>query len=245
MLATLGLVFVVSGLLGILIPVAVGFSMIRRFGTSWRSLVFGALMFLVSLISNPIHRYASQLILSSAFTPIIVSLMTLVPPLILGISEETARYAGFKLLVKDPSFGEGLTYGAGHGGIESLLLVGFNVLMIGVLLLTNPEALPPDQLLQILGIPIYQPLLWIYESIMKMIVHIGLSIVVLESIRRPDKRYLLAAIGIHTLLNFLSISSAGKGIIISEMTVTGFAIGLAYWTYNQFNFGSKKIGSQS
>jgi len=243
--AALGSVFIVSGLLEILIPIAVGFYIIRRFGTSWRNWFSGALMFIVSLIRIPLNGYITQLILAGTFTSLTYSLLVLAPSLTAGIFEETARYVGFKLLIKDDAYEKGLMYGAGHGGIESMLLVGLNVLSVGFILLTKPEALPPGQLAPLLATPVYLPLVGVYERIMTMIIQIGLSIVVLESIRRSDKRYLLAAVGLHTLLNFLAISAAGYGIIVSEMMVTLFAIGLGYWTYNRLKDVGIKTGGIS
>ena len=230
MSTALGAAFIVSGLLEILIPIAAGFYIIRRFGTSWRNWFTGASMFTVSLIRIPLNTYMTQIILAGTFTHWTPSLIVLLPSLTAGIFEETARYIGFKLLIKDDTYGKGLTYGAGHGGIESILLVGLSVLSVGVILLTNPEALPQDQLALILATPVYMPLVGVYERIMAMIVQVGLSIVVLESIRRSDKRYLVAAIGLHTLLNYLAVSVLSYGVVVSEMMVTVFAIGLGYWT---------------
>ena len=244
MITALGSAFIASGLLEILIPVAVGFYVIRKFGGSWRNWFSGALMFLVSLIRIPLNAYAAQIILAGAFTPLTAGLMILVPSLTAGIFEEAARYLGFKLLIKDSTYEGGLMYGAGHGGIESMLLVGVNILSVGVILMTDPQALPPEQLLQVIATPVYLPLVGVYERIMAMIVQIGLSIVVLESIRRSDKRYLLAAVGIHTMLNFLAVSAVGTGVIVSEMTVTGFAIGLGYWTYNRLKDAGVITGSR-
>ena len=144
MSTALGSVFIVSGLLEIFIPIAVGFYIIRRFGTSWRNWFSGALMFIVSLVRLPLNLYATQLILDGTHTPLTPSLIVLVPSLTAGIFEEAARYIGFKLLIKDDTYEKGLTYGAGHGGIESIMLVGLSVLSVGVILLTNPEMLPPE-----------------------------------------------------------------------------------------------------
>ena len=233
MSTALGSVFVVSGILEIIIPIVVGFYIVRRFGTSWKNWLIGALMFLVSLIRLPLNLYANQLILAGTFSSMTYSLMVLIPSLTAGIFEEAARYVGFKLLIKDDSYEKGLTYGAGHGGIESIMLVGLNVLSVGVILLTNPEALPPEQLMQIQTTPVYLPLVGVYERMMAIIIQICLSIVVLESIRKSDKRYLIAAIGIHALLNYLAVSVASYGIIYSETIITGFAVGLGYWTYKR------------
>jgi uncharacterized membrane protein YhfC len=235
MSTALGSVYIVSGLLEILIPAAVGFYIIRRFGTSWNNWFSGALMFIMSLIRIPLNMYANQLILTRTFTPFTPSLLLLVPSLTAGIFEEAARYIGFKLLIKDYTYEKGLTYGAGHGGIESIMLVGLNVLSVGAILLTNPEGLPPEQLAVILATPVYMPLVGVYERIMALTIQISLSIVVLESIRKSDKTYLLAAVGLHSLIEYLALSALSYGILYSEIVATGFAIELGYWTYKRFN----------
>jgi uncharacterized membrane protein YhfC len=245
MLTGLGSVFVVSGLLEMLIPFAVGFYIIRRFGSSWKIWFLGALMFMMSLIRIPLNVYISQFILAGTPTPFAYSLLVLVPSFTAGIFEEVARYIGFKRLIKDRSYESGLTYGAGHGGVESMLIVGLNILSLGVMLLTNPGALPPEQLLSILGMPIYLPLIGVYERIMAMIIQIGLSIMVLESIRKSDIRYLFVAVGIHTMLNYLAVSLGGYGVFVSVILVTGFAIGLGYWAYKRIKGDIINIGIRS
>lgn len=229
----IGSVFIVSGLLEIIIPLIIGFYLKRRLGTSWKTWFVGALMFIVSLIRIPLNTYASQLVLSSPDSPMTFSLLVLIPSLTAGIFEETARYVGFRYLIKDDTYEKGLMYGAGHGGIESILLVGVSVLSVGVILFTNPEVLPPGQLDAVLATPAYLPLVGLYERIMTMIIHIGLSIMVLESVRRKEIKYLLAAIGTHALMNYMAVSVASYGVIISELLITGFAVGVGYWAYNR------------
>jgi uncharacterized membrane protein YhfC len=47
-----------------------------------------------------------------------------------GIFEETARFVSFNILKrKYEGIGTGLAYGAGHGGIESILLAGFSMMV--------------------------------------------------------------------------------------------------------------------
>jgi uncharacterized membrane protein YhfC len=229
----IGSVFIVSGLLEIIIPLIIGFYLTRRFGTSWKTWFVGALMFIVSLIRIPLNTYVSQLVLGTAITPLTYSLLVLIPSLTAGIFEEAARYVGFRYLIKDDTYEKGLMYGAGHGGIESILLVGVSVLSVGVILFTSPEVLPPGQLEAILATPAYLPLVGLYERIMTMIIHIGLSIMVLESVRRKGIKYFLAAIGTHTLLNYMAVSVAGYGVVISELLITVFAVGVGYWAYNR------------
>lgn len=86
----------------------------------------------------------------------------------------------------------------------------------------SPEVLPPTQLDALLVTPVYLPLMGLYERIM-----------VLESIRKKDVKYLVVAIGLHALLNYLAVSIVGYGVLYSELLITGFALGLGYWTYNR------------
>jgi uncharacterized membrane protein YhfC len=73
----------------------------------------------------------------------------------------------------------------------------------------------------------------LYERLMAMIIQIGLSIMVLESVRRKEIKHFLAAIGTHALLNFMSVSVVGYGVVISELLITVFAVGVGYWAYNR------------
>ena len=233
MSSTLGAIFIVSGLLEIIIPLGLGFYVTRKFGTSWKSWFVGALMFLLSLVRIPLNTYANQIVLAAPMSPMTYTLLALVPSFTAGVFEELARYVGFRFIIKDDSYEKGVTYGAGHGGIESIFIVGLSVLSTGVILFTSPETLPPAQLEMILTTPLYLPLVGLYERIMAMIVHIGFSLIVLESLRRKDIKYLVAAIVLHSLMNFLAVSVVGYSILYSEILVTGFALGLGYWTYNK------------
>jgi len=140
-----------------------------------------------------------------------------------------------RYIIKDETYEKGLTYGAGHGGIESIFLVGLSVLSVGVVLLTSPEVLPPEQLEMILATPVFLPLVGVYERGMAMIAQMGFSLIVLESLRKKDLKFLLAAIGLHAALDFLAVSVVSKGIIYSEIIVTGFALGLGYWAFNKLS----------
>ncbi len=233
MSTALGAVFVFSGLLEILIPLGVGYYVTSRFGTSWRQWFVGALMFLLSLLRIPLNAFANQVILAAPISQMTYIFVSLVPSFTAGLFEEAARYIGIRFIIKDSSYEKGLTYGAGHGGIESIFLVGIGVLTVGMALLTSPHTIPPYQLEAIQATPLIMPLVGLYERIMAMIMQIGFSILVLESVLRKDIRYLVAAIALHTLADFLLISIVSTSILYAEIVATGFAMGLGYWTYNK------------
>ena len=69
---------------------------------------------------------------------------------------------------------------------------------------------------------------------MAIVIQISLSVMVLESFRKRDLRYLAAAILIHFALDFVVLMTVGYGILYAEMVVTGFALGLGYWTLEKY-----------
>lgn len=225
--------YMISGLLEILVPVVVGVYFLRKFGTSWRVLLIGGLMFVLSLVRIPLNQYFSMLIYYGSFGAYTFFLLAAFPSLTAGVFEETARYIAYKYFVKDHTMANGLTLGDGHGGAESILIVGINVLVIGYLLLTNPNAFPEYQLIAILSSPIYLPFVGLYERLTALVVQISLSVMVLMTFRTGRKIYFVAAIILHFLLDLFATLTINYGIIYPELIATGFAIGLGFWAYDK------------
>lgn len=233
MITPIAVSYLVSGLIEVFLPLIIAYFLIKRLLTSWKTWFIGALMFLVSLVRFPLNNYLTDLVISSSISSATFWFIYLIPSFTAGLFEETARYIAIQYLIKNEDYRTGLTYGAGHGGIESIFLVGINILTIGIILLTKPESLPQMQLEIILATPWYLPLVGAYERIMVMPIHISLSIMVLESIRQKKIEYLLLAVIVHTAINYLSVSAVGHSVLYAEMVVTGFAIGLSQWAYTR------------
>ena len=155
--------YIIAGTIEIALPLVLGYILIKRLNTSWKIWFIGAIMFLVSLIRFPLNNYLINLVVSSEISTMSLWLVYLIPSITSGIFEEIARYLGIRYLIRDDSYRTGLTYGAGHGGIESIFVVGLNVLTIGIILVTNPESLGEMQLLAINSSPWYLPLVGAYE----------------------------------------------------------------------------------
>ena len=223
--------YILSGAIEILLPVGLGLYFTRRFGTSWKSWFVGAMMFLLSLVRIPVNNIVGNWIASGGVSYYTYMMIYLTISITAGLFEETARYVGLRYLIKKTSYEEGITYGLGHGGIESILLVGINVLTMGFILLTNPESLPGLQLLSITSAPWYLPLVGAYERVMTIAIHVSLSVMVLEAIRNKNIKYYLLAVVIHTAIDYLSTNAVGYSILYAELVVTGFAIGLTQWAY--------------
>jgi len=166
--------------------------------------------------------------------------------LMAGIFEETGRFIMMKFALKKyREWKDGLAFGLGHGGMEAVLLVGVNSVMMIVFsfminngtfesLLINEqakEALTPikDQLTNGSSFII---LLGGIERLSALAIHLGLSILVLYGIRSKRIIFLFLAILIHAVFDFpAALYQAGviKNIYIVEALIALIAAGSIYW----------------
>jgi uncharacterized membrane protein YhfC len=233
---------VAAGLLEIIYPIALAFYIKRRLNGDWRIYFIGCAMFLASLIRIPLNNYATAAILGADLGQATMMLLSAFPSLTAGVFEEGARYIAYRHLVKEHTVENGVMYGVGHGGIESIFLVGVSVLSTGVIILTNPSLVPDWQLQALASTPLYLPFVGFYERFMTIIIQIGLSMMVLESFRKKDLRYLVAAVLLHFFIDFSVLLVVGYGVLYAELAVTGFALGLGYWSLEKFKGGLQGEG---
>ena len=112
-----------------------------------------------------------------------------------GLFEEGARWIAMRLLLKGKTERvHGLAFGLGHGGIEAMLLVGINFLVILVMVLAGQASLFP---LEAGGV-----FLSGVERLYAMAFHVGASLLVMHGIRRGRQvLWLGIAILLHTLMD--------------------------------------------
>lgn len=206
----------------IIFPLVVGYFIHRRFGVRWKFFLFGALVFLLSQL---LTRVPAVQIIQGMITPALQAsrpllyLWFLILAVTAGLFEEVGRYLGYRFLVKDEkTWAVGLMFGAGHGGLESMLLVGGLALLslISVIALSNLNPsqmnLPPDQLAQVeqgrqqlAALDWWTPLLGAYERFLTIFLQISLSILVLQTFLRRSLWYLVAAIALHALVDMAAL----------------------------------------
>lgn len=134
-----------------------------------------------------------------------------------GVFEETGRYLTFTVLLSKKRFPErdtAVTYGIGHGGIESILLVGVTFALYAALALMQRSgdfasalALAKGDaaaLAQLLGQAAqFTPgfcLLTMLERVSAMLLHISLSIYVFLAARdRTQRSYFPFAVALHAI----------------------------------------------
>ncbi len=219
----------------IIFPLLVGYFIHRRFGVRWKIFLYGALVFLLSqLITRVPAVQVAQIFLAPALqsSQTLLYVWFVVLALTAGLFEEVGRYLGYRFLVKDEkTWQAGLMFGAGHGGLESMVLVGglalLGLINVLALALTDFSAmnLPPEQLAQIdaarqqiAALEWWMPLLGAYERFITIFFQIALSILVLQTFLKNSWLWLVAAILLHALVDLVTILLARQ---LSPLQIEG------------------------
>jgi len=233
--------FVVQILIMLGFPVALWLLLRQRSGVTWGLIGAGTFSFIASQVVHLPLNWALGLLGGGrgvALWP--MSLMALVAGLSAGVCEEMARYLVLRFWRREArSWMRGVAFGAGHGGMEALLLgllVAVNfVAMVALrgidpsLLGLSGEALEQvqAQLDAYWSLPWYLPLLGGLERVSAITVQIALSLLVLRAFTRQNLGWLLAAIGVHAMVDGVAVSLAGLGwsALALEGVVLIFALG--------------------
>jgi uncharacterized membrane protein YhfC len=233
----------ISAALIFTLGLGLGFYLTRKFNLNWRLYWIGGLVFVLSQVFHiPFNMWALPALVEAGILPSIpepwnLPYSALILGLSAGIFEETARYIMYRWFTKDArSWNKGVLIGAGHGGIEAII--------VGVLILTAyvqlvalknadlPAIVPPDQLdLVQQQVAVYWSTAW-YDSMLGFVerlftipVHICLSVMVLQVFIRRQLRWLFLAIGWHTLLNAAAVVGIQTwGIYMTEVVIGLFSI---------------------
>lgn len=187
--------------------------------------ILGVLAFVGSqvLLRIPLLQYLEKH--STAYSMFSVTqpvLFAIVIGLSAGIVEELARFVAMRFLMRQRDWKSGFLFGAGHGGIEAVIFVGSNAVL---LLFTQTTAIAYNEAYFIGGI----------ERFFAMLLHIGLTIIVLQGIVRKNLLYVVLAIMIHGIVDaFVGILPLyvpkDNVLIVLEVTVAVIALAVFYYS---------------
>lgn len=162
--------------------------------------------------------------------------------LLAGVFEEVGRFVAFRFFLKNETdTRDAVTYGIGHGGIESVIAAGIGALNgISMVLLVNNGVLMQSisemglgqlktielQVSALAGYGAVTMLLEVFERVLAMILHISLSLVVFQSVRENKNGYLVLAIILHALFDVpAALYQCGViGIGFAEVLLSASAI---------------------
>jgi uncharacterized membrane protein YhfC len=224
----------------IALPLVLATYLARRYRQDWGLFGIGAATFIgAQLLHIPFNLLLGRWGLLSMDSGVVSELLLLA--VILGLSagvfEEVARYLSYRYwAINARSWAKGLMLGAGHGGIEAMLL-GFiglanflffltvNVERLALLVPTESLPIIRAQITSMATVGWYDALLGALERVFALIAHLALSVMVLQAFLRGQRgwrhvRWLLLAIAYHTLLNTVAVFAAGQwNIYVAELGV--------------------------
>lgn len=167
--------------------------------------------------------------------------------LLAGIFEEIGRYVAFRFFLKDyHDRKDAITYGIGHGGIESVLVLGITgISSIGMALAVNQGTLESItagmnagqirsvemQITALAGYGAVNMLIEVCERVFAMTLHIALSIVVFRSVKEKKVSYLFIAVLLHAVFDVpAALYQCGVlPILATEALLLLTAAGCAYY----------------
>jgi len=227
----------------ILLPILLGFWLTRKFKLSWKLFFAGALTFIVSQVFHiPFLAWLTAMFNNGTLPTPPAAWNTIFNAVLLGLLaglfEETARYILFKFFLKNArTWNEGVLVGAGHGGVEALILGVLGVFtVINMLVLRNADlsamGIPADQLelakQQVAAFwesPAYTGLLGLAERVFAICLHISLSAMVLYSVAYKKPIWFWLAMLWHALVDAAAVYLAPLvGALAVEGVVAGMAI---------------------
>ncbi len=251
---TLSIIFMgVSAVLSAAIPAALLLYFRKKKKADILPFFIGCAVFI--LFALVIEGAVNSLLFSSPAGAAIQSkplLLALVGGLMAGLFEETGRFAAFRTVLRGrrENDANSLMYGAGHGGIEAMLVLGASMITnivfatainSGGASLSALTAGAPEETLKAIGqladVPSWTFLLGIIERCLAITLHIALSVIVWFGAKEPGKLWLYPlAIALHALTDAAAVFAASAGVptfavegIVALCTLASVLIALAVW----------------
>jgi uncharacterized membrane protein YhfC len=230
-------------LLMVAMPLALGVILTRRSRVKWRTFLFGAGAFIGSQIFHlPFNSYvlsplAERLGLPGSNGGLPLLLYASLFGLSAGVFEEGARYLVYRIWMRESrTKWDGLMFGAGHGGLESILLGGLaGLALFQAITYRNADLsalVPADQLdlaraqLEAYwAAPWYAVLLSAAERLFAICFHLSAAVLVLQAFVRRNPVWLALAIGWHAILDAVVVFTLVTwGAYVAEGFVGGIAL---------------------
>lgn len=250
---------VLSMVISILAPVVLLVYFHKKYTLSLKAVGIGALVWIIftQVFEKSIHVYLLKTNSATAQFLNNPYVLPLYGALMAGIFEETGRYLAFRYALKGKTeWKDGIAYGIGHGGIESIvvgMLLNINNFIMANLINSGKFAslaskLPSDSLAQIKDVLISTtPAMFALSGVERLLAlapQIALSLIVLYGIKTGKIRYLFYAILAHATLDiFAGMYQAHLvGVWVVEAIVAVFAV-LAIWLIVRlkYSFSEREI----
>lgn len=156
-----------------------------------------------------------------------------------ALFEEIGRFLAFRFMLLDNRKWEnGIAFGIGHGGIEAVTIVGINYLFLLIISLNINFDILEQLVTKIPQLSYFNsvlldvsPVLLLFAGIERLFavcIHIGLSVIVLDTVRRGKIKGVFIAIFLHTLINFSAVLLSNNIYVIESVIAVAGIISLLY-----------------
>ncbi len=224
---------VLSLILSFAIPIIGGIYLRRRYGTSFKRFLTGAVIFVLFalVLENGVHGIVLRIPgVSELLTVRMPRLYAVYGGLMAGLFEETGRYVAFSRILKNDLDNDhnSLMYGMGHGGVEAMLLLGvamINNLVYSIainsgkarqLLASAPDTATKRQLEAVFtSLATYPPAMFlrgIFERLSAIALHLALSVLVFFAVKKRKKGLYFMALIIHAAVDAVTVLLSGMGV---------------------------------
>jgi uncharacterized membrane protein YhfC len=207
---------VISAIISIGLPIALGIFFHKKYNAKIIPMIFGIAGFIIFALI--LERSIHSIVFAKFALKQIPLIYVIYGIFMAGTFEETARFISFKILErKYNGIGTGLAYGVGHGGIESIIIVGLsivNTIVFSIMLnMGTIETITAKlqggaleqintQMEALLTTPSHLFLIGGIERIFAIAIQISLSIIVFYSVHAKDKLWLYPfAILLHAIMD--------------------------------------------
>lgn len=231
-----------NGLLCIGLGAGLGIYLNRRLRINWRFWWIGAAALILSQIGHLPFNLLGLNPLIEKYLPDLpgglqIPLVALVLGLSAGVFEEFTRYAVYRWWLKDArSWSRGLMFGAGHGGLEAILvgvvslysyiqLASLKNVDLSSLVSANYLSLAREQVSWYWSMPWYDSLLGSMERLFTLPLHLCAALLVLLAFTRKKFFWVWLAVGLHALVDALAVYlSQTTSIYAAELAIAILAI---------------------
>ncbi len=216
----------ISLLITIVLPIAAGFWLNRKLSVPWRVITYGALGYFIvqALITFAFSGFNSlvqneTIALSGDSLNTAQIYLSVFLGALLGV---LVRWLGMRFVNEDlDNLEAAYGIGVGYGGAESIMLVGLPLLVTFITMLANMNIDPQttnldpaviQQIEELWQVSATIPLVGSLERIAAFVMHITVTILILQVFINEHKIWLLAAFGLELLANGLIVGLAEVGL---------------------------------
>ena len=224
---------IISSFFEIFFPFILSFIWIRSFYGKLTCILMGIAGFLVSVTCETIFISLMSAIFGNKF--IFYIILGISP----GIFEETGRYFCLKYLLSKNKEQNNISvsYGIGHGGIESIL-IGISLI---INFLNKDRLIKDGDITQNISFLFYIMSAW--ERFFSILFHISASVFVFKAVKEKNINFFIISIIIHDVTDLFALLYKNNilNIFLVELIIAIISTIFAYYAYNIYkNQGFEK-----